>query len=354
MTRKDRDARDGLKASTWWQRDAVRMRCGLLGLVAVAVLVVLSLPAVAAASPSILRPTTPQAEQIKSLAVFLFVVSALILFGVEAVLLYAIVRFRNRPEHLVRQTHGNNTIEAVWTLIPALLVILIFTMTVRTMDSLELPGGDVELAVVGHQWWWEVRYPAEGFNTANEIHVPEGREIGIELTSADVIHSFWVPQIGGKTDLVPGRTNRTGFLAATPGVYLGECAEFCGLQHARMRFYLVVESAAEFSTWVQHQREPAGEPTTEAAMRGKELFLSQACVGCHTIRGTVAAGVLGPDLTHVAGRLSLGAGTLENTPENLRRWLRDPQDAKPGNLMPAPGVTPEQLDDLAAYLEGLE
>lgn len=308
----------------------------------------------AAAAPSILRPATPQAEEIKSLAVSLFVISALILLVVEAWLLTAIVRFRGRPEAEARQTHGDNAIEAVWTLIPIVLIIIIFIMTARSMDSLDLPGDDVNLQVVGHQWWWEVQYPDEGFATANEIHVPEGREIGIDLESADVIHSFWVPQIGGKTDLVPGRTNRTAFLAATAGTYLGECAEFCGLQHAHMRFYLVVESPAEFSAWVKHQQEPAAEPTDPAALRGKEVFFSLPCAGCHAIRGTEAAGVLGPDLTHMAGRLTLGAGTLDNTPENLRAWLRDPQAAKPGNLMPTPPLDESQLEDLAVYLEGLE
>ncbi len=314
----------------------------------------LALPTGAAAAPSILRPATPQAEEIKSLAIFLFVLSAIILFGVEAVLLYSIVRFRGRAESQVQQTRGNNTIEALWTLIPTILIIVIFTMTARTIDSLNLPGGDVELQVVGHQWWWEVDYAAEGFSTANEIHVPEGREVGIELTSADVIHSFWVPQIGGKTDLVPGHINRAGFLAATPGVYLGQCAEFCGLQHAHMRFYLVVESAAEFSAWIKHQQEPAKEPTTDAAKRGKDVYLSLPCVGCHSIRGTTSAGTLAPDLTHVSSRLSLAAGTLENTPEDLRRWLEDPQAVKPGNLMPTPALESGQLDDLVSYLEGLQ
>lgn len=306
------------------------------------------------ASPSILRPATPQAEEIKSLAIFLFVLSAIILLGVEGVLVYSIIRFRGRPEAQVRQTRGDNTIEAVWTLIPIIIIIIIFSVTTRAMDSLKLPGGDVELQVVGHQWWWEVDYPEEGFVTANEIHVPQGREVGIDLTSADVIHSFWVPQLGGKTDLVPGHTNRAGFLAATPGTYLGQCAEFCGLQHAHMRFDLVVESAAQFSDWVRHQQRPAQEPATDAAARGMDVFLSAPCAGCHTVRGTPAAGVVGPDLTHLAGRLRLAAGTLENTPENLRRWLEDPQAAKPGNLMPTTALDAGQLDDLTAYLEGLE
>ncbi len=288
-----------------------------------------------------------------SLAVFLLVISVIILAVVETWLIVALVRFRNRPEEQVRQAHGNNTIEAVWTLIPAILVIIIFVMTARTMDSLEMPGGDVELTVIGHQWWWEVRYADGDVVTANEIHVPVGREVGIDLESADVIHSFWVPQLGGKTDLVPGHTNRAGFLAATPGVYLGACAEFCGMQHAHMRFYLVVESAEEFSAWVRLQQEPAREPTDPTAQRGKETFL-QMCAGCHAIRGTEAAGSLGPDLTHVAGRLSLGAGTLDNTPDDLRTWIRDPQAAKQGNLMPALPLDDNQLDGLVAYLKGLE
>ncbi len=326
----------------------------LTAILPAALVLTASWAAPAAATPSILRPETPQAEEIKSLAVSLFVISAVILFGVEAVLLTAIVRFRKRPEEMAHQTHGDNMIEALWTVIPAILVIIIFIMTARTMDSLDLPGGDVNLTVTGHQWWWEVQYADEGFATANEIHVPEGREIGIDLESADVIHSFWVPQIGGKTDLVPGRTNHTGFLAATPGTYLGECAEFCGLQHAHMRFYLVVESPADFSAWVKQQQQPAAEPTDPVAARGKEIFLSMPCAGCHAIRGTEAAGTLGPDLTHVGGRLSLAAGTLDNTRENLVLWLRDPQAAKPGNLMPTPQLDDSQLGDLAAYLEGLE
>jgi cytochrome c oxidase subunit 2 len=334
-------------------RRPVRLPHALIGGSLVGLLF-LALPEIATAAPSVLRPATPQAEEIKSLAIYLFVLSAVILLGVEAVLLYSIVRFRNRPEDEVRQTHGNNTIEAVWTLIPVVLIIIIFTMTVRTMDSLELPGGDVELDVVGHQWWWEVRYPEQQFATANEIHVPEGREVAVRLTSADVIHSFWVPQIGGKTDLVPGHVNRTSFLAATPGTYLGECAEFCGLQHARMRFFLIVESAADFSAWITHQQEDATEPANDAAVRGQQVFLTSSCIGCHTVRGTSAAGIVGPDLTHLAGRLSIGAGTLDYSAENLRRWLEDPQEIKPGNLMPTPELDPQALDDLVAYLDGLE
>ena len=343
---------EALATRTHW---TARILLAALVVVSLSTAAVLLTPSPAQAEgASILRPASPNASEIRSLAFYVLLIVSGIFLVVEGLLIASIVRFRNRPESEVPQTHGNRRLETVWTLIPAILVIVIFALTVNTMQALDLPGGEVQVEVTGHQWWWEVRYPGTEAVVANEIHVPVQRGIGVTLTSADVIHSFWVPQIGGKTDLVPGHTNHTSFLAATPGRYHGECAEFCGLQHAGMRFWRVVYKAADFSAWLNHPAEPAAEPTEPQAVAGKEVFLSMPCGGCHAIRGTEARGNIAPDLTHVGSRLSLAAGTLDNTSENLRRWLRDPQAVKPGNKMPTPQLTNEQLDQLTAYLEGLE
>lgn len=307
-----------------------------------------------AGPPTFLRPESTTAREINSLAIILLVICVLVLVVVEGLLVVSIIRFRKRREEDVRQIHGSTTIEVVWTLIPAVLVAIILTFTVRTMNTLDLPSGDVPLQVTGHQWWWEVRYPQAGVTAAGEIHLPAGRSIEVSLTSADVIHSFWVPQLGGKTDAVPGHTNRVTFLAATPGLYQGECAEFCGLQHAHMRFDLVVESPAEFSAWLAHQGEPAAKPSTAPAQRGEQVFLANPCGGCHALRGTPSQGTIGPDLTHLASRRMIAAGSIENTRENLDRWLHDPQSVKPGALMPTPGLSDADRAALVAYLEGLE
>jgi cytochrome c oxidase subunit 2 len=307
-----------------------------------------------AGAPTFLRPESTTAREINSLAIRLLVICALVFVVVEGLLIVSIIRFRKRREEDVKQTHGNTTIEVVWTLIPVVLIAIIFAFTVRTMNTLSLPGGDVPVQVTGHQWWWEVRYPQAGVTTANEVHVPAGRSIDVSLASADVIHSFWVPQLGGKTDAVPGHTNRVTFLAATPGLYQGQCAEFCGLQHAHMRFDMVVESPAEFSVWLAHQAQPAAKPSTAAAQRGEQVFLANPCAGCHAVRGTAAQGAFGPDLTHLAGRRMIAAGTIENTRENLDRWLRDPQAIKPGALMPTLPLGDADRAALVAYLEGLE
>jgi cytochrome c oxidase subunit 2 len=222
------------------------------------------------------------------------------------------------------------------------------------MDTPQLPGDALPVEATGRNWWWDFQYPQQGFASPNELHVPVGRPVEFSVTSADVIHSFWVPQMNGKTDMVPGKTNRQSFTVTTPGVYTGQCGEYCGAQHAHMRFYLVAESPQDFSDWVARQQQPATEPASEEARQGQEVFLSQPCAGCHTVRGTDAAGTQGPDLTHIGSRRSLAAGTLDNTPENMSRWLHDPQGVKPDNLMPNLPLTDEQVDQLVAYMEGLE
>jgi cytochrome c oxidase subunit 2 len=203
---------------------------------------------------------------------------------------------------------------------------------------------------VGNQWWWEVRYPDEDVVTANELHIPVGVPVTVNLTTDDVIHSFWVPRLTDKMDLIPGRTNALWFQADEPGTYLGECAEYCGLQHAWMQFRVIAVPQEEFGAWLDGQREAATAPQPESLLQeGQQLFLGSACVYCHTVRGTNASGQFGPDLTHLASRQTLAAGRLENNLGNLTAWIVDPQAIEPGTVMPTLGVTPEEARDMAAY-----
>jgi len=290
----------------------------------------------------------------------LLVICAAIFLIVEVLLLTSIIRFGGRREEQASRTEGNRNLEIVWTVIPLVIVTVLFVLTFTTMRRLQPPGRETTVTVTGHQWWWEVRYGGAGGGangggaadavTANEIHLPIDTPARIALKSADVIHSFWVPQLAGKTDMTPGRTTFTGFTPTAPGWYLGECSEFCGAQHAHMRFWVKVETPEEFDGWLRLQKSPAGDPAPGDATKGRDLFLAKSCVGCHTIRGTVAAGTIGPDLTHVGGRRSLAAGTLDMTAADLAAWILDPQSLKPGALMPVVGVTPDEATLLAAYL----
>jgi cytochrome c oxidase subunit 2 len=214
-------------------------------------------------------------------------------------------------------------------------------------------AGDAQLTieVIGHMWWWEVRYPG-GVETANEIHVPVGETVRFEVSSVDVIHSFWVPELAPKIDMIPGRTNVLDVRAERPGTYRGQCAEFCGLQHANMALFVVAEARAEFDAWLRNEALPAPVPGP-GATAGLGILLDSSCVGCHTIRGTEASGTLGPDLTHVAARQTLAAGTIANTHENLAAWISHPQSIKPGAVMPPTELSPQELSAVVEYLEGL-
>jgi cytochrome c oxidase subunit II len=305
-------------------------------------------------SPSILRPESPGAQQVRNVTYVLLAISIVIFLVVETLLVLAIVRFRGRREEEAVQTYGSRKIEILWTAIPVVIVIVIFAITVATMRTPQLPGDALLLRADGRAWWWDFSYPQADFASPNEIHVPVDRPVDVELTSSDVIHSFWMPQIGGKTDMVPGKLNRQSFTVITPGQYLGICGEYCGVQHAHMQFVMVAESPEEFSAWVARQQQPAEEPEDGPARQGMEAFLALPCAGCHSIRGTDAVGRAGPDLTHVGSRLYLAAGTLENDDENMARWLRDPQGVKPGNLMPNSPLSEEQVQQLVEYMKGLQ
>jgi cytochrome c oxidase subunit 2 len=258
------------------------------------------------------------------------------------------------------QTHPHVGLEVAWTVGPALVLLAIAVPTIRTTFRAQPrtpPPDALRVDVTAHQWWWQIDYPRLHVTTANEIHLPVGRRVWFRLRSGDVIHSFWIPQLGGKRDVVPGHTNTLTLTPEVAGVYLGQCAEFCGLSHANMRLRVFVEPAAAFQAWTRRQQAPPATPgrpavgTTEVAA-GARLFASSPCVTCHAIRG-VATQTVGPDLTHFASRTTLAGGTLENTPANLGAWLRDPERLKPGARMPRLPLTDAQVRELVAYLESL-
>ena len=305
-------------------------------------------------SPSMFQTRSAGAHDIAVLTYTMFAILSLVLITVWSLLAYIIVRFRKRPESEASRTRGNMTIEVLWTAIPAIIVAVLFALTMQTTGKL-IGGPDaVNLTVTGHQWWWQVKYAGADFETANEIHLPSGTAITADLLSADVIHQFSCPQVTGKVQMIPGTVNHVSFLPIRAGTYLGVCAQFCGVQHAHMHFLLIVQPQAEFTTWFDNQMKPAVKPTGPPAIAGATAMTGLPCSSCHTIRGTSLTGTYGPDLTHLASRTSIAAVTLSNTPANLRRWIADPNDVKPGVLMPTVPVTPQTLDEIVAYLEELK
>ncbi len=309
-----------------------------------------------AAVLQVFHPQSPQARAIFNLGVESSVILAVIFGIVAGVIVYALMRFRwceGEPDPA--QIAGNNTIEIVWTAIPCVIVVALFTLTARTMSLSDPPPAPApDLFVTGHQWWWEARYPQSGVVTANEIHIPVGRAMSVQFDSADVLHEFWVPELARKITAVPGHPNHIWIEADTPGAYLGVCSEFCGTEHAWMHFLVIAEPPAKFAAWQSAQLRPAAQPTDPEARKGLALFQQTSCVSCHAISGTIAGARIGPDLTHFASRLQIGAGIADNTPENLRLWLADPQWVKPGAKMPDFKFSNEQLGQLVSYFETLK
>ena len=274
---------------------------------------------------------------------------------VAAVLVWVLVRFRDRPAApLPPQTRGHTALEIGWTITPALVLLAITIPTIQVIFRTQAaPVREaLQITVLARQWWWEFRYPGLEIVTANELHLPAGRPVALTLDGPDVIHSFWVPQLGGKRDVVPGRRNGLAFTADTPGEYRGQCAEFCGLSHANMGMRVVVDTPGAFERWVAAQRTTPAEPTGLAA-EGKAIYARSACVGCHTIRG-VSTGALGPDLTTFGSRRTLAAGMFPSTVETVTAWLKNPTALKPGSKMPPLGLTDDQARAVAAYLLSLE
>jgi cytochrome c oxidase subunit 2 len=283
-------------------------------------------------------------------------VAAVIFLIVTVAVVLAIVKFRAKPnDPIPKKIFGNHKIEILWTVIPLLVVAYLFVMTVVTMFAVDPPPGkkDPDIIVIAHQWWWEIKYPKLGVITANEIHLPVGKKLLLQVNSADVIHSFWVPALARKIDAIPGRDNFIYFEASVPGVYGGYCSEFCGTQHAGMRITAVAQSEDEFHRWVMQQKAIPVAPSHPLAAQGARLFAEKTCYNCHTVAGTGAAQSVGPDLTTVTTRLTLGAGVVENSRENLRKWLEDPAQFKPGSHMANFQLKPNELEALVAYLEFL-
>ena len=312
---------------------------------------------------NIFKPLSTPAQAIHEVSLLVLAICAGIFLVVGGLLAYTVVRFRQRPTDDGQeppQIYGSNQLEFAWTVIPIVTVFVLFLATARTIYDVQgaLPPADaLNVTVVGHQWWWEIRYPELGIVTANELHVPvsesgQRRPTFLKLESADVAHSFWVPQLAGKTDVIPNRENHMWIEPTQPGTYVGNCAEYCGLQHAHMMLRVIVHSAEEFTKWVAEQKQPpADDPQTRA---GRDVFFTTACINCHGIRGTQAMGTFGPDLTHLMSRETLGAGTVANTAEKLRDWVRNPQTIKEGCNMPNMQLTETELNQIVAYLVTLK
>jgi cytochrome c oxidase subunit 2 len=318
---------------------------------------------------SMFAPVSPPAESIRTLTYLVSAICLGILLLVWGILFYSLFRFRRgqttdgtEPP----QVYGSQPIEIAWTAAPALVVFLLCLAIIRSVLEVRVnpdtpPEGSKPLyvTVIGHQWWWEYvfdRYDGQdlgGVITANELHIPASddgvrRPVYLTLKSADVCHSYWVPRLAGKTDLIPGRVNQMWFQTATPGLFLGQCAEYCGTQHANMLLRVYVDSPDEFARWLANEQKPAVD--NPAVRKGRETFLSESCINCHRVRGTRARGDYAPDLTHLMSRRTLASGILENNRENLRRWVKDPQTIKPGCLMPAFGLGEQQVDAIVDYL----
>ncbi|MBI2205768.1 MAG: cytochrome c oxidase subunit II [Candidatus Rokubacteria bacterium] len=299
--------------------------------------------------------STEFGRSILSLYGLLVWVSAAIIAIVFIGLAWVLLHFRERPGGpLPRQIRGHTLLELSWTIAPALVLLIIAIPTIQVIFRTQgaAPRGALEVTVRGWQWWWEFRYPSLGVVTANELYLPVGQPVVLRLEGPDVIHSFWIPRLGGKRDVVPGRINQLTFTIDQAGEYWGQCAEFCGTSHANMRMQVIAVPRQEFDRWAARQKAPAPEPA-EAAADGKAIYARSACVGCHTIRG-VSAGAIAPDLTHFGSRKTLAAGLLPNDLENLTTWIVDPPRVKPGAKMPAVGLNAAEARAVATYLLSLK
>jgi cytochrome c oxidase subunit 2 len=306
----------------------------------------------------VFNPSSPPAAEIARLfhgvLILSYAIAALVAFLVG----WALYRYRARPgqtDDTVAQGHGHRNLEIAWTAIPLIILTGVFIAMVLVMRRTEPVNRPehADLTVRGWQWWWELRYPNDVI-AANEIHIPTGKRLNVEVIGGDVIHDFWAPELAPKMDAIPGRRNYIWLEADRPGTYLGACAEYCGQEHAWMRIRVIAQAPEDYSRWLAQQAEIPPPPDTPEAIRGKELFHDLTCINCHRIAGTMAAATVGPDLTHIASRTTLGAGVVDNTRENLKRWITNPQEIKPGVRMPDMHLTDEQAEALTAYLETLK
>ena len=317
----------------------------------------------ASTGTSIFSNDSTPAGGVYSLSRFVFAITAGIFLVVSGLGAYAVIKFRARPGDETSepvQIFGSNQIELSWTIIPILIVVVLFLTSARMIFAVQdatQPASSIKVTAIGHQFWWEFQYPEYGFSTANELHVPVSDPKAptptfIKLSSADVIHSFWIPRLGGKTDMIPDRLNEMWIDPYKTGMYEGQCSQFCGTEHAKMLLRVYVQSRPDFETWVKNQQASAVE--TSQAEKGRQVFESQSCINCHAVRGTNANGRFGPDLTHLMSRDTIASGAADNTPENLRRWIENPEVFKSGSNMPAMNLSPEELRDVTAYLTTLK
>lgn len=346
----------------------------------------LSIPQIALAqssTPSPLLPASPNASLIAALFWAVFFMAVVVFLAVEGLLIYSAIRFRRRSDdEMPTQVYGNTRMEIVWTSGSALIAAAVFLLSVIVIFENQPPvadevalaasnvcfttdvGGEqvaaflgtstLDVEIVGHQWWWEMNYPAYGANTATDMYVPVGSVVKLQMTSIDVVHSWWIPQLAGKEDVYPGATTYTWFQVQEAGTYEGHCAELCGASHAYMPMRVIAVSPEEFELWAQKQVSDAPEPGDGTlAAQGKELFSSRGCVGCHAISGVNTLARVGPNLTNIAGRVQI-AGLMPYSEDNMRRWLQDPVAVKPGALMPNLQLSSEEVEALTAYLHTLE
>jgi cytochrome c oxidase subunit 2 len=311
---------------------------------------------------NIFAPASTPANSIFGLSLFVLAVTGAIFLTVFTLLLYSVVKFRKRTDDDGRepsQVYGSNQVELAWTIIPILIVFALFMATAQVIAGVQKathPDNAIEVVAIGHQFWWEYRYPQSGVVTANELHVPVSdpshpTPTFIKLLSADTDHSFWVPRLAGKTDLIPNHPNSMWIDPNETGLYLGQCAQYCGTQHAKMLLRVYVQSKDDFDRWLEQQSQPS--QAVDSAVAGQHIFETTACINCHAVAGTVADGRFGPDLTHLMSRDTIAAGVAANTPQNLRLWIQNPDAIKPGSLMPAMQLDDSDLDALVAYLETL-
>jgi cytochrome c oxidase subunit 2 len=311
---------------------------------------------------NIFAPDSTPAESVFRISSFVLEITGAIFVVVFSLLSYAVIKFRERKDEgdsEPPQVYGSNQMEVAWTILPVIIVVVLFLSTAQVIHRVQdavAPSGAIQVTVVGHQFWWEYRYPQYDIVVANELHVPvsdanSSTPTYLNLLSDDVDHSFWVPRLAGKTDLIPNHPNTMWIDPQETGIFLGQCAQFCGAQHAKMLLRVYSQNRADFDRWVQNQQKPAVSDPSGAP--GSALFITKTCFACHTIRGTAAVGTVGPDLTHLMSRDTIAAGVLPNTPENLHAWIRNPEAIKAGSKMPVIDMTDEELNQIVAYLTTL-
>jgi cytochrome c oxidase subunit 2 len=325
-----------------------------LGLVAAAMGAML-LCACSGSTASFLDPKSQSAAGYSRLSWIFLLAGGIIFLAVIALLLFGAFR---RPAATQQSDSHRTGTALIWIggiAIPIVVLGTVFGLSIANMAAYSgQPSADISIDVIAHQWWWEVRYPNDKVVTANEIHIPVGESARVSVTSADAMHAFWVPQLQGKIDAVPGHTNTITLTSSSTGTFRGECLVYCGLQHANMNFIVVVDSISDYRTWLASESATPAPPTDAELVHGQQVFLGSACVYCHTVAGSNASGKVGPDLTHIASRQQLGAGAISNTPGSLGGWIVDPQTIKPGNMMPPENFNGSDLQVLIAYLESLK